>query len=336
LKGIPASYPILHTQNRFRILKMMKNRDGIVLNICAFLLMTGVGFVVPTLPQKVLMFSGSLKDVGYLASFFALTFILFQVPIGSLADRFGFKPFILLGYLLCGISGIMFYYAGDINSLYLARSIHGLGEVPVWSLAPVLLTRSSRNKGKIIGIYNASIHLGLTIGAFSGVFLNRYLTNEHYLYFSSVSIVCSFLILIFISGGKEKNVKREKSDISKLFNYITNPIILIVFVGIAFYGTCYGIYFTIIPSFLIKAGYSKEYVALFFALFYLVISISQRTAGPLSDYSNKYTVMISGLLVSVFLSSTDSAVMSFSLWSQWVALGLESFMYPRKHISMKA
>lgn len=276
----------------------MKDKDVVVLNFCAFLLMTGVGVVVPTLPQKVLSFSGSLEDVGYLASFFALTYVLFQVPIGNLADRFGIKPFILLGYLFCSVSGIMFYYSGDITSLYIARSVHGLGEVPVWSLAPVLLAGKNMRKGRSIGIYNASIHLGLTVGAFAGVFLNRYIENEHFLYFSGVGILCSLLILLIKWEDKGRCVKRDKPDFSNSFNYITNPMVLVVFVGIAFYGTCYGIYFTIIPSFLIKAGYTKEYISVFFALFYLVISISQLTAGPLSDYSNKYAVMIIGLLIS--------------------------------------
>ncbi|MCP3921845.1 MAG: MFS transporter [Desulfobacterales bacterium] len=275
-----------------------KNNSIFVLNICAFLLMVGVGIVVPTLPQKVLTISDSHKDVGYLASFFAVTYILFQIPIGNLADRFGFKIFLFFGYLFCGLSGCLYYYSDTTLNIYIARSIHGLGEVPVWSLAPAMMTISSKNKGKLIGLYNASIHLGLTIGAFGGFFLGDLLINEHFLFLSIISLISSVLILMFIKNPIKKKDIVAKTNIKKSIEYISDPSIFIVFCGIALYGMCYGTFFTIIPSFLIKSGNGKEFISIFFALFYLVISISQVTAGPLSDYNKKRDIMVTGLLVS--------------------------------------
>ena len=85
---------------------MSGTRFLVVVSSAAFLLMMGVGMIVALLPQRVLDFSGSLKSVGYVASFFALSYLAVQLPIGNLADRLGARPFLVFGYALCCISGI--------------------------------------------------------------------------------------------------------------------------------------------------------------------------------------------------------------------------------------
>jgi MFS family permease len=112
----------------------------IVVSLAAALLMVGVGMIVALLPQRVLDFSGSLQNVGYVASAFALSYLILQLPIGNLADRLGAKPFLVLGYALCCISGIVFFHAGTSEMIFLGRFIQGAGEAPVWALGPALLS----------------------------------------------------------------------------------------------------------------------------------------------------------------------------------------------------
>jgi len=80
--------------------------SAIALNGAVFLFMCGVGMMVALLPQRIITLSGSIADVGYLASAFAIPYILFQLPIGRLADRFGFKIFLSGGYFLCAGTGV--------------------------------------------------------------------------------------------------------------------------------------------------------------------------------------------------------------------------------------
>ncbi len=105
-----------------------------VVSLAASLLMVGVGMIVALLPRRILEFSGSLADVGYLASAFALSYLAVQVPIGALADRLGAKPFLTLGYGLCCVSGLVFYLAGSSEAVFLGRFVQGAGEAPVWAL----------------------------------------------------------------------------------------------------------------------------------------------------------------------------------------------------------
>jgi MFS family permease len=79
---------------------MSKNKSLFAINISVFLIMLGVGMIVAILPQRMIDLSGSPLLVGWLASAFAITFVLAQVPIGHLADKISFKKFLLFGYLL--------------------------------------------------------------------------------------------------------------------------------------------------------------------------------------------------------------------------------------------
>ncbi|MDR3279984.1 MAG: MFS transporter [Synergistaceae bacterium] len=66
------------------------------LNISVFLMMIGVGMIVALLPQKIIALDGHGRNVGYLASMFAISYIVLQIPIGALADKYGFKKFLIL------------------------------------------------------------------------------------------------------------------------------------------------------------------------------------------------------------------------------------------------
>lgn len=97
---------------------MTRYKSVIIINISTFLLMLGVGMIVALLPQRIMNLSDSVSHVGYLASAFALTFVLFQIPIGNFSDKFGFKPFLVGGYFLCSVTGLLYYFSKLPNLIF--------------------------------------------------------------------------------------------------------------------------------------------------------------------------------------------------------------------------
>ncbi|MBA1334542.1 MAG: hypothetical protein HPY66_2391 [Firmicutes bacterium] len=129
---------------------MFRDKTLIGLNTAAFLMMLGVGMIVALLPQRVIDLTGSNEKVGYLASAFAISYILLQVPIGSLSDKIGFKKLITSGYLLCFATGMLFFVSKSSTLIFFGRIIQGAGEAPIWALAPALLSiKYSATKGKL-------------------------------------------------------------------------------------------------------------------------------------------------------------------------------------------
>lgn len=151
---------------------MFKYSPLFILSLSATLLMVGVGMIVTLLPQRVHAMTGSLESVGLVASVFALAYLLAQLPISILSDRPGPKRFLVIGYMLCALSGLAFLLAQTAGGIYLGRAIQGLGEAPIWALGPAVLSLAyPSSKGRAIGIYNAAIHAGLTVGPLPGLLI---------------------------------------------------------------------------------------------------------------------------------------------------------------------
>lgn len=304
---------------------MEKQRTLIGLNSAVFLMMLGVGMMMALLPQRIIALTGSGGTVGYLASAFAISYILLQVPIGRLSDRFGFKPFLFWGYLLCSLTGVLYYFADHPNLYFWGRVFQGAGEAPVWALAPALLSlRYPAAKGRVIGIYNASLHIGLTIGPLLGILLAKELTGRQpFLFYAGVCLGGALLLQFSVptergearGGGQSE---KQTFDWNNLAALVTLGNSLAALLGIALYGAGYGLFLTTIPSFLILVkNFQQTSVGLFFALFYIAISLSQVITGGLSDRMGRKVFMIAGL----FLAAWSIAIFT-ELPPPWIVAAL--------------
>ena len=281
---------------------MLRDKTLWGLNLAVLLMMVGVGMIVAILPQRVMYFDGSGKSVGYLASAFAFSYVLFQVPIGSLSDKFGFKPFLIIGYLLCFLAGLTFFFATNSSSLFFARFLQGIGEAPVWALAPALLSvKYPMNKGKVMGIYNAVFHLGLTLGPIGGIALAKVLNgNMVFLVYAGCCLVGAIVISLLVEPIAKKEIKPTSSlEFQSILNLIVQRQTCISLIGITLYGTGYGIFLTTIPAFLLQEkSLSLVDIGVFFSLFYVSISLSQIITGSLSTRFGWNIFMIIGLFVA--------------------------------------
>lgn len=257
--------------------------------------------VMPQLPQRVVDFDGNGRSVGYIASAFAFSYLLFQVPSGSLADRIGFKPLLIVGYLLCALAGLVFYYAASSNMIFYARLLQGAGEAPVWALAPALLSLTFPHaKAKVMGIYSAAMHIGLALGPVLGVALVQLVSRDavFVVYFTGClagAVVLYFTVNTVVRQGTDR---QPGLDITAVLRLMKNWKTLLTLSGITLYGASYGLFNTNIPVFLlVEKSFTPAYIGLFFSLFFAAISFSQVMIGPLSDRFGRTNFMIAGLLL---------------------------------------
>ena len=274
----------------------------IIINTAVFLQMVGVGMIVARLPQRIMDLSGSVASVGYLASAFALFYVTFQIPIGMLADRYGIKRFLVGGYLLCSLVGLLYYFSGSANMIFLGRMLQGVGEIPMWALAPALLTlQAPSGKGKSLGIYNASLHCGLTAGSLLGMSLCAAWQDETCFLMFSVAGLAAALLTVFLVDVSPYRTYTEKKILSRRYLYavMNNSTNQRVLAGIVLYGAGYGVFITLIPAFLISVKNGDNVtVGLFFTFFYVVLGGSQLIAGPLSDRNGRKGIMLCGLMMA--------------------------------------
>lgn len=306
----------------------MRDRMSSIVALCAatFIQMVGVGMIVALLPNRIIQLSGgSMAYVGYIASAFAVPFVFSQLPIGRLGDRIGHKKLLVVGYLIACLTGLVYFKSNQVWSLLIGRAFQGFAEVPAWALAPALLSLLfASSKGEAIGKYNASLHLGLTIGSLLSVWaFTRWAGNEAFLVYSASGLIGAVIVALFVKDpAKEGSIGHNTSyrDILEALKEIRRPAI---HSGVFIYGGCYGTFLTVVPGILLsEKGLSQSGVALFFGLFYIAISVSQVLAGKISDKRGPNGTMFVGLLL-VFAGL--ASFMWFSRGMVYVPLFLTSF-----------
>ena len=304
----------------------MENRtSSMALCAAAFIQMVGVGLIVALLPNRVIQLSGSMGYVGYITSAFAVPFVLSQLPAGRLGDRYGYKKFLVGGYIVACLAGLVYFKSDRVWGILAGRALQGFAEVPAWALAPALLSLLfAKTKGEAIGKYNASFHLGLTAGSLLSVWaFARWSGNEAFLLYAATGLVGAVLVALFVKDPKDMGPARENvgyGEVLEAMKQIRRPA---VHTGICIYGGGYGAFLTVVPGvLLVEKGFTQSGVAVFFSLFYIAISLAQVIAGRISDRRGPNAPMYAGLLL---IAAGFASFMWFLGTLVYVSLFLASF-----------
>jgi len=302
---------------------MSKPSPLFVLSLSATLLMLGVGMIVALLPQRIHEMTGSLESVGLVAAVFALAYLLAQLPVGILSDRLGPGWFLMIGYLLCSASGIVYFSTQTPAGIYLGRVIQGLGEAPIWALGPAVLSLAYPSaRGRVIGIYNAAIHIGLTLGPLLGLLIAPGGQGDlPFLVFAVLCLSGGILVFGFLRQATAP-ASRERPGLQQFLRVLRTRAAVFTLTGVLIYGAGYGVFLTVLPvSLTTTHGFGPTAVSLHFVQFYAAISLSQIVAGARSDRIGRHIFLVWGMALAA------AGVASFhlvpGLWA-FLPLGLAS------------
>jgi MFS family permease len=136
--------------------------------LCCFM---AIGAVLPILPRYVHgpLHSGDVA-VGIVVGAFALTAV-FGRPIGGrLVDARGRRPIVVMGMLLSGTGGAMYFLPLGVFGLVLARLVLGVGDGWVFTGGATWIVdlAPEHRRGQSIGLFGLSIWGGLALGPVLG------------------------------------------------------------------------------------------------------------------------------------------------------------------------
>lgn len=144
-----------------------------VLMFNMFIAMSGIGLIIPIMPEYLDTFGVAGQALGTLIATFALAQFLFSPLFGQLSDRYGRKKLIIIGLVIFGLSQLVFGLAPSLWVLYVARFFSGLGAAflipPMMAFVADITTYEERGKG--MGLLGASMSLGFMVGPGFGGFL---------------------------------------------------------------------------------------------------------------------------------------------------------------------
>ncbi|HBG30365.1 MAG TPA: MFS transporter, partial [Gammaproteobacteria bacterium] len=98
---------------------------------------------------------------------------LLQIPFGTLSDRFGRKPMLLIGLALFGVGSLIAALGQGIDTIILGRALQGAGAISaVLSALLADLTRPSQ-RTKAMAIIGVTIGTSFSLSLFLGPLLDR-------------------------------------------------------------------------------------------------------------------------------------------------------------------
>ena len=145
---------------------MVPPRALLILFAALFLVMLGVGIIIPNLAYRATELHASAVEVALLFTIYSLMQFLFAPAWGRLSDRVGRRPVLLCGLFGGGAGLLLFGFASHLALLYVARAVSGFmssAALPT-AMAYVADVTDERGRGPGMGAMGAAMGLGFIFG----------------------------------------------------------------------------------------------------------------------------------------------------------------------------
>jgi len=195
----------------------------------------GFGIIVPLIYPYGKQFGITKETLGILTASFSIAQFFATPILGSLSDKFGRKPLLIISLVGTCISFVMFAEARSVLMLFAARILDGLtgGNISV-AQAMVSDTSSSEDRAKNFGIIGSAFGFGFVIGPAIGGILSKISLQAPFWFSAGIALIGVLCIYFFL---KETNPEHERKNINKfsfksLITVLKKPVIgSAIFIG---------------------------------------------------------------------------------------------------------
>lgn len=183
-----------------------------------FITMSGVGLIIPIMPEYLGTFGVAGQALGFLIAVFSLAQFIFSPIAGDLSDKHGRKNLIIIGMLIFGVTQIAFGLAPSLWMLFVIRFFSGIGAAfivpPIMAFVADITAIEDRGRG--MGLLGASMSLGFVIGPAIGGFLSN-ISLQAPFYFATAAALVAATISYFVlpnptpqqGSGEEAKLKQD-------------------------------------------------------------------------------------------------------------------------------
>ncbi|OMF22771.1 MFS transporter [Paenibacillus sp. FSL H8-0548] len=190
-----------------------------MLIVMAILMTTFIGFgiIIPVMPEIIQATDPNKAEIHtgrMLAIYSAVSFILSPIW-GSLSDRIGRRPIILVGVLGFSASFLLFgLSSGDLTLMYLSRVLGGLfsGAVASVIVAYVADITPPEERTKGMGLVGMSIGLGFTIGPGVGGLLSVFSLETPFYVAAALALITFVLAFMKLKESLAPHQRRSKEE----------------------------------------------------------------------------------------------------------------------------
>lgn len=306
------------------------NRNVYILAFTLIVIMMGFGMVMPVFPFYVEKMGAGGFELGLLMASYAITRLIFAPVWGSLSDRVGRKPVLLMGVFGYGLAMVMFGLATNLLALFAARILSGIlsSATSPTSMAYISDSTSEDERSGGMGILGAAMGLGLVLGPGLGGLLAGGSISTPFFVAGGFCVISLVLITLFLPeshSGAAKTVSikpRNRLGIHEIREMVSSPagilfwLIFLVNGGLMIFYGIFGLYA------LEKFGYGTQQIGLILTVVGLASAVAQ---GILTGFLTKRLGEVSVIRIGLLSSSIGFAIMILAEKDIFILLSIGFF-----------
>ena len=178
----------------------MKRSPLIVIFTTVFIDLVGFGIVIPVLPfyAEGTAFNATPRTVGLLFASYSIMQLIFSPVLGSLSDKYGRRPVLLLSIIGTGIGFLILGLATTVLMLFAGRILDGItgGNIST-AQAYIADITTKENRAKGMGLIGAAFGLGFIFGPAIGGILSQW--GIHVPFFFAASLCFANALLLYFT-----------------------------------------------------------------------------------------------------------------------------------------
>jgi MFS family permease len=203
----------------------MRKSPLFVLFITIFLDMLGFGIVIPILPIFTKELGAQDYQIGLIAMIYPIMNFFFAPLWGTLSDRHGRRPIILVSVFITGLAYLVFAQVNALHILFLSRLLSGIGSANI-SVAQAYITdlTTPQERTKTLGFLGAAFGIGFIIGPTLGGFLKSISSPGQVDWVGYVTASMSFVNFVLAYFFLPESMKQKRADAPFNFKVVTGII----------------------------------------------------------------------------------------------------------------
>ena len=216
----------------------IQRRNLVILFFTLVVAMIGFGIIFPILPFYLESFGGGGREMGFIVSIYAFLQFLFSPFFGTLSERYGRKPLLVIGILGMTIAHLLFAVATSLWLVYLARVLSGIlsaATLPT-GMAYISDSTSEEKRGSAMGWLSGGMGVGLVLGPGIGGLLSTESFSLPFFVAAGLSTISLILVVLFLpeSLPEELRINGRKSRTARfnqMWEALSSPIGVLLIVA---------------------------------------------------------------------------------------------------------